>query len=70
MKETRLLDIYLFLHQQKHCWSCKHFKSVFNRYNTFDFGICLKLGVHDPLKHYREKCKGQYYQTVESQIKK
>lgn len=63
-KEIILLKEFLeHLVRQKSCFVCKHFKSTYSRYNTFDFGTCLVTYKYAPnqMDHY---CKGKYFDSI------
>ena len=49
--------------RQKHCFACKHFKSNFSRYSTFDRGVCLKSYAYAPYE--KAWCKGLWFEPCE-----
>lgn len=46
--------------RQKHCFACKHFKSAFSRYSTFDYGVCEKTHVVAPVSE--KYCRGTSFE--------
>ncbi len=53
-------DFVEHLLRQKHCFACKHFKSNFSRYSSFDFGICLKSHISMPYE--KGWCGGLWFE--------
>ena len=57
-----LRDFMEYMITVRHCFSCKHFKSNFNRYNSFDYGTCNKLAKYYPYEKQDSGCNGKEYQ--------
>ncbi len=53
--------------REKHCFACKHFKSNYSRYLTFDYGICLKTHTFAPYE--KGWCKGKLFEACKEAIK-
>ncbi len=57
-----LRDFIEYMIAVRHCFSCKHFRSNFNRYANYDFGVCDKLGKYKPYEKVEGECGGKEYQ--------
>ena len=57
-----LRDFVEYMITVRHCFSCKHFRSNFNRYNSFDYGTCDKLGKYHPQQSHQGECGGKEYE--------
>lgn len=50
--------------RNKHCFVCKHFKSMFSRYTTFDYGTCMKQNQYNPFTK-ENYCNGKSFEPCE-----
>jgi len=57
-----LRDFIEYMIAVRHCFSCKHFRGNFNRYNSFDYGTCDKLGKYYPHQNQQGECRGEKYE--------